>query len=197
MRSYNPSLTVHRHGAHWVDAYKTRKGNGESFAYEAEHIVQVNIQDVWSAFQQIEYFDVWFLGHGPSRTDEELPVHFGPGQPTPDHRATIVQCSLRDGIVFRQYDAFFLLKLTDYGPAATLMRLRCFDLYERRPGVLSRAIMSIAAKKDRDQSGDEESTRRRLVRLGNLAEDLKDYGQPVSGNIINGKNVALGQLAQC
>lgn len=189
MRYFDPTLPTNPMGKHWVEAYAERKGNGESFAYEAEYISQVAIRDVWVAVQQIEYFDNWFFGHATSSATENLPRCFGRGQVTSDDHATIIQCSLEDGIVFRQNDAFFALHLHDYGPAATKMTLRCFDFYERRPGAFSRALMSIANRKELDLSADTESTRRRLKRLGYLAEDLQSYGRPVDSGVVNGRQM--------
>ncbi|WP_019960627.1 hypothetical protein [Woodsholea maritima] len=189
MRTFDPNLPTSPEGKHWVQAYVERKENGESFAYQAELLSQVSIRDVWIAVQQIEYFHNWFFGHGSRSTTEQLPSRFGRGQITPDHRATVIQCSLEGGVVFRQNDAFFSLSLKDYGPAATKMTLRCFDLNERRPGAFSRTLMSIANRKERDQSGDIERTRQRLMRLSYLAEDLKSYGRPVDGNVVDGRQI--------
>ena len=187
MASFNPNLPVHPDGKFWVQAFRDRQANGESFAYEAEYVAPTNIRSVWSAVQRIEYFEEWFFGNGSSRATEKVGDSFGLGQPTPGNRAIIVQCSLAEGFVFRQNDAFFHLKLTDYGPAATLMTLRCFDFHDRRPGVLSRAILSMSARSDSDQSSDNEGTRRRLVRLSHLTDDLSAYGQPISGVTQGGK----------
>ena len=189
MRKFNPNLAAKSDGTGWVAAYRERRGYGESFGYEAEHIANSNIRDVWTAVQQLEYFEDWFFGSGSSEDVSGFPMEFGPGQRTPGGRATIIDCSLRDGIVFRQNDAFFHLTLKDYGPTACLMKLRCFDFYERRPGFISSIFIAISNNGERDQSGDEAATRRRLMRLGDLAEDLRLFGHPVNGRTVNGKTL--------
>ena len=189
MRTFNPHMAIDPAGAGWVKTYRANQYNGESFAYEAEHVANSNIRDVWAAVQRLEFFEDWFFGYGRTHDGAGLPMEYGPGQKTPGGKATIVDGSLQDGIVFRQNDAFFHLTLRDFGPTACLMKLRCFELYDRRPGMLSNALISIFNRGERDQSGDVSSTRRRLMRLGDLAEDLRLFGHPVCGQKVNGKTL--------
>lgn len=191
MKQFDSSIPMGPNGNHLINQYSSRRDNGESFAYEAEYIAQANIQDVWLAIQQLQYFSVWFSGYSASKGDTKIPDRFGLGQQTAEkyHPATFIQFSQRDGVVFRHNDAFFRLNIKDYGPTQTHLRLRCFDYLERPPGIISRVVIGLLDKKDKDQRGDIESTRIRLMRLSHLAEDLKEFGAPVIGEKINGKRL--------
>jgi len=193
MTKFDQTKEIHPDSGGWVKAYYELAKNGVSFSYEAEYTTKNNISDVWTAVQQLNYFDDWFHSYGFGDRKAQVIETFGLGQPTPNdtrlNSAIIIQFSKDKGIIFKQQDAFFLLKLMDYGPHETLMSLRCFGFHRTKPGFLYNFFQTIPVRKPQDQSGDIERTKNRLIRLGDLTTDIKEYGQPVCGNTINGKKI--------
>lgn len=177
-RRFNPRKPVNPDGEHWIEAFNTRAGNGILFGYEAEHILPCNIRDVWTTLQQIEYFENWFNGSGKRQLGDDSSEEFGPGDRLGERHGTVIDYSETSGMVFRHDDAFFILTLKDYGPAATHAKLRCFDYNEEAPNWLSRMIQE-RNRNNKDQSGRIASTRHRLIKLGHLTQDLKLFDRPI------------------
>lgn len=186
MTIFNPELPVDLKGEHLINEYHSRANNGETFGYEAEYVAHCNIHDVWSTVQNLNNFSYWFFGSLPIGDNETKQFGLGYSTKYPSD-ATIIQFSLKDGIIFSQNNAFYILKLVDYGASATLMHLRCFGLQEFPSSHWFRKIMSLFPEKPYDQSGDISHTRTRLKRLGNLAEDVKEVGQFIDGTGTNGR----------